>query len=113
MPYVTGAQILTHVGKTAPSADDTTWAGLCADAIEGAIHARLDAGGITPDTSGTNELEVAAVTDGAALFNSKAAPHGVLSLGIDGEAVRLGSDSLRACLPVLRRIHPTALIGIG
>ena len=38
---------------------------------------------------------------------------GVLSLGIDGEAVRLGADSLRACLPVIRRIHPTAGIGIG
>ncbi len=113
MPYVTGAQILTHVGKTSPSAEDTSWAGYCADAIEGAIHARLDAGGITPDTSGVDELEVAARTDGAALFNSKAAPHGVLSMGIDGEAVRLGADTLRATLPVIRRIHPTAGIGIG
>jgi hypothetical protein len=113
MPYVTGAQILTHVGKTSPTAEDTSWAGYCADAIEGAIHARLDAGGITPDTSGGDELEVAARTDGAALFNSKAAPHGVLSMGIDGEAVRLGADTLRATLPVIRRIHPTAGIGIG
>jgi hypothetical protein len=113
MPYVTGAQILTHVGKTSPTAEDTSWAGYCADAIEGAIHARLDAGGITPDTSGVDELEVAARTDGAALFNSKAAPHGVLSMGIDGEAVRLGADTLRATLPVIRRIHPTAGIGIG
>ena len=113
MSYVTGAQILTHVGKTAPTADDTSWAGLCAAAIEGAIHARLDAGAITPDASGVAELNVSALTDGAALFNSKAAPHGVLSMGIDGEAVRLGADSLRACLPVLRRIHSTALIGLA
>ena len=113
MPYVTGAQILTHVGKSSPTADETAWAGKCADAIEGAIHQRLNAGGITPDASGVDELEVSALTDGAALFNSKNAPHGVLSLGIDGEVVRLGSDSLRACLPVLRRIHPTAGIGIG
>lgn len=113
MPYVTGAAILTHVGKTSPSAGDTAWAGLCADAIEAAIHARLDAGAITPDSYGVDELEVSALTDGAALFNSRTAPHGVLSLGIDGEAVRLGADSLRATLPVLRRIHPTAGIGIG
>ncbi len=113
MPYVTGAQILTHVGKTSPTAEDTSWAGSCADAIEGAIHARLDAGGITPDASGIAELGVSARTDGAALFMSKTAPHGVLSLGIDGEAVRLGADSLRATLPVIRRIHPTAGIGIG
>ena len=113
MAYVTSAQILTQVGKTAPSADDTAWAVLCAAAIEGAIHARLDAGGITPDASGIAELNVSALTDGAALFNSKAAPNGILSMGPDGEAVRMGADSLRACLPVLRRIHPTALIGIG
>jgi len=113
MAYVTGAQILVAVGKTSPSGADTTWAGLCADAIEGAISARLDAGTITPDASGVDELEVAALNDGAALFNTRNAPHGVLSLGIDGEVVRLGSDSLRSVLPVIRRIHPTAGIGIG
>lgn len=113
MPYVTGAQILTHVGKSSPTADETAWAGSCADAIEAAILARLDAGGFTPSAAGVDELEVAARTDGAALFNSRAAPHGVLSLGIEGEAVRLGADSLRAVQPVIRRIHPTAGIGIG
>ena len=113
MPYVTGAQILTHVGKASPTADETAWAGKCADAIEGAIHARLDAGAITPDSSGVDELEVSALVDAAALFDSQAAPHGVLSVGVDGQAVRLGSDSLRATLPVIRRIHPTAGIGIG
>lgn len=113
MTYVTGAQILTHVGKAAPTGDETAWAGKCADAIEGAILALLDDGGVTPSAAGTDELEVAALTDGAALFNSKAAPHGVLSLGIEGEAVRLGADSVRAIRPVIRRIHPTAGIGIG
>ena len=113
MAYVTGAQITTHVGKPSPTAEEIAWALLCAAAIEGAISARLDAGSITPDASGVDELEVSALTDGAALFNSKAAPHGVLSMGIDGEAVRLGADSLRATLPVIRRIHPTAGIGIG
>src|SRR6188768_2192850 len=94
MPYVTGAQILVHVGKSSPTAADTTWAGLCADAIEAGIAARLD--GETPSSGGVDELEVAALTDGAALFNSRAAPHGVLSIGPDGESVRLGADSLRA-----------------
>ena len=111
MPYVTGAQILVHVNKTSPTAADTTWAGLCADAIEGAIEARLD--GETPTAGGTNELEVAALTDGAALFLSRSAPHGVQSIGPDGDAVRLGSDSLRAVLRVLSRVHSTAGIGIG
>ncbi len=113
MPYVTAAQILVHVGKTSPVQADTDWATLCAAAIEGAIATRLDSGGVTPDASGIDELEVSALTDGAALFNSRAAPHGVLSMGSDGDAVRLGADSLRATLPVLRRIHPTAGVGIG
>ena len=113
MAYVTAAQILTYMGKGAGTADEQSWAALCAAAIEGAIHQRLDAGGVTPDASGIDELEVSAVLDGCALFNSKNAPHGVLSVGIDGEAVRLGADSLRATLPVIRRIHPTAGIGIG
>jgi len=111
VPYVSGAQILAHVGKASPSAADTTWAGLCADAIEAAIEARLD--GETPSAGGTNELEVAALTDGAALFNSRAAPHGVLSIGPDGDAVRLGSDSLRAVHKVIVRVHSTAGYGIA
>ena len=111
MPYVTGTQILVHVGKGTGTAEEIAWAGKCADAIEGAIATRLE--GNTPDASGVDELEVAALTDGAALFQSKAAPNGVLSMGIDGEAVRLGADSLRAVQPVLRRIHPTSGVGIG
>jgi len=111
MTYVTGAQILVHVGKGSPTAADTTWAGLCADAIEAAVAARLD--GETPSAGGINELEVAALTDGAALFNTRAAPHGILSVGPDGDTVRLGSDSLRAVNRVLSRVHSTAGIGIG
>ena len=111
MTYVTGAQILTHVGKTSPTADDTAWAGTCADAIEAAIAARLD--GETPSAGGTDELEAAARNDGAALFNSRNAPNGVQSIGPDGDAIRLGADALRACKPVIQRVHSTAGIGIG
>ena len=114
MPYVTGTQITTHVGKPSPTAEEIAWAALCAAAIEGAIEVRVDTASFVPGaTPGGDELAVSALTDGAALFQSKAAPHGVLSMGIDGEAVRLGADSLRATLPVIRRIHPTAGIGIG
>jgi len=111
MTYVTGAQILTHVGKSSPTADDTAWAGTCADAIEAAIAYRLD--GETPSAGGVDELEAAARTDGAALFLTRNAPHGVLSIGPDLEAVRLGSDSLRAVDRVIARVHSTAGIGIG
>lgn len=114
MPYVTGTEILAHVGKVAPNtptAAEIAWAGKCADAIEGAIATRLE--GNTPNASGVDELEVAALTDGAALFNSKSAPHGVQTLGVDQTVVRLGADSMRALDPVIARVHPTAGIGIG
>lgn len=111
MPYVTGAAILAHVGKTSPTAGDTAWAASCADAIEAGIAARLD--GETPSAGGVDELEVAALTDGAALFNSRAAPHGILSVGPDGDAVRLGADSLRAVHKVIVRVHGTAGYGIA
>jgi len=102
MVYVTGAQILTHVGKTSPTADDTAWAGTCADAIEAALAFRLDDWAST--AGGVDQLEACARSDGAALFNSRAAPHGVLSIGPDGDAVRLGADYIRACNPVIARL---------
>ena len=111
MPYVTGAQILTHVGNGSPTAADTTWAGLCADAIEGAIATRLE--GQTPTADGVNELEVAALTDGAALYNTRDGPSGIVNIGPDGDVIRLGADSLRALKPVIARVHETAGIGIG
>ena len=111
MPYTTGAAILLLFGKSSPTAADTTWAGLCADAIEAAILARLD--GETPSAGGVDELEVAALTDGAALFNSRNAPHGVANIGPDGDIVRYGADILRAVNKVLGRVHSTAGIGIG
>jgi hypothetical protein len=111
MTYVTGAQILAHRQVTSPSGADTTWAGLCADAIEGAIADKLE--GATPTATRIDQLEVAAIIDGAALYATRAAPHGVLTIGQDGEAVRLGADSLREVIPVIRRIHATAGIGIG
>lgn len=112
MPYVTGAQITTACGKGAtPNADDVAWAGLCADAINAAIADRLD--GETPSAGGIDQLEVAALTDGQMLFNSRAAPHGVLSIGPEGESVRLGADSLRAVNKVITRVHSTAGYGIA
>lgn len=111
-PYVTGAQILQHVaGSGAPSADadDLTWAGKCADAIEGAIAHRLGDGAYTPTSSQDDRLTAAALTDGAALYLTRKAPHGVLTFTPDGDVARLGASDLRACEPILAVIDP----GIG
>lgn len=111
MPYVTGAAILTHVGQSSPTADDEAWADDCAAAVDAAITARLD--GETPGSGFTLELTRSALEDGAAAYLARKAPHGILTLGPDGEAVRLGADILRASTAVLGRHLPTAGIGIG
>jgi len=108
-PYVTGALILQHVaGSGAPSADadDVTWAGKCADAIEGAIAHRLGEGAYTPSTEQDARLVAAALTDGAAMYLTRKAPHGVLTFTPDGDVARLGAADLRACEPILATIDP-------
>lgn len=110
-PYVTGAAILTHAGADAggvtPTPDDEAWADVCAAAIEAEIADRL----VDVTLSATQEDAVtrAALDDGAAAYARRRAPHGVLSIGPDGQAVRLGADVLLTLKPVLRRISP----GIG
>jgi hypothetical protein len=111
MPYVTGTQILVNVGKGAGTAQEQADAQKCADAIEAAIALRLD--GETPSAGGVDALEVSALIDGSALFNMLATPSGIASITMEGEVVRLGSDSLRASNPVIWRVHSTAGIGIG
>ncbi len=96
-PYVTGAEILAHVaGGNTPSADagDVTWAAKCAAAIEEVVSGYLN--GSTPSAGLEARITVAAEADGAALYQSRKAPHGVLSFGPDGEAVRLGASDHRA-----------------
>lgn len=93
-PYVTGAEILTAVGNSPGSAEDQAWAAKCAAAIEAIITDRLD--GTTPTADFEARLHVAAELDGAALYTTRSSPHGVLSIGPDGSAVRLGSSQSRA-----------------
>lgn len=108
MTYVTGAAILAHVGKTAPTAAETAWAGTCADALEAVIAHRM--ADVTITAGITDELERAALQDGAAAFVDRSAPHGIQTTGPDGQTVRLGRDIVRALEPVFLRY---ALPGIG
>ena len=105
-PYVTAAEILAATGGT-----DAAWAAIVAAAIEGAITDRLD--GHTPSAAFDAALQRSAVIDGAAAYVEIKAPSGIVSLGADGEAFRLGADSLRSTEPVMRRHLPAAGVGIG
>lgn len=113
MPYVTGAAILAHVaGTAAPSTvpADEAWADTVAAAIEGEIETGLDGRTVDPGSPAEAALTMAALQDGAAAYLARKAPHGIMTAGPDGDAVRLGADALRALRPVLGRYGPT---GIG
>lgn len=112
-PYVDGDAILAHVaGDGTPSAvpADVAWADTVAAAIEGVIAHRMDGVTVAADSAADSELRAAALTDGAAAYLSRRAPHGVMSMGPDGDAVRLGRDIVRALEPVFGRYAP---LGIG
>jgi len=103
MAYVTAAEILTHAGVTSPTAGDTEWAQDVAAAIEAEIAFGMLDVTVDPGSDTEAAIRAAALTDAAAAYVSRKAPHGILSVGPDGEAVRLGSDIVRALRPVFRR----------
>lgn len=104
MAYVTGTLILAHAGVTSPTAADTAWAATVAAAIEATIAHRLTGYTINPDTDEANILTRAALQDAAAAYAERDAPHGVLTMGPDGQVTRLGRDIVRALEPVFMRI---------
>lgn len=99
MPYVTGAAILAAVEKGSPSAADSDWADLVAAAIDAAITRRLR--DETPSAELEAELARSALLDGMAAYAERRAPHGILSIGPDGDVARMGARMLRATSPVL------------
>lgn len=101
MPYVTGSDIIAAAEVPAASAADTAWAGKVADAIEADIAHRMT--GVTITAGITDELERAALLDGLAAYAERAAPHGVLTVGPDGDVVRLGRNIARALEPIYQR----------
>ncbi len=106
--YITAQDILTHGKVTSPTVADTDWAEVCAAAVNGAVGYFLE--DQTVSAYAAAELYRAALMDGIGAYADRAAPHGVLSLEVDGSAIRLGADILRASWPALRR-H--ALIGMA
>jgi hypothetical protein len=101
MPYVVAADILEHAKVSSPSAADTEWAGIVADALEAVIAHRMT--GITITADITSELERAALLDGLAAYAERSAPHGIVELGDGTSTARLGRDITRALEPVFYR----------
>jgi hypothetical protein len=109
MPYVTGSEILAHVRKSDPEADDTAWAATVAARLEAVIAHRMEGVTVDPGSDAEAELIGAALQDGAAEYIARKAPHGVIVVG-PGDATRLGADIVRSLEPVFRRY---ALPGIA
>jgi hypothetical protein len=96
----TGPAIVAALGTTGV---DTAWAATCAAAVNAAIGTRLN--DYVPTVGGLAEAELtrSALLDGVAAYKDRDAPHGILSIGPDGEIARTGSDIVRWSNPVINR----------
>lgn len=102
--YVEAEDVIADAGVQTPASDpDTEWATQCAAAVQEAIDHELAGVTITDPSGPFDAIRAAARVDAAAAYVSRRAPHGILSVGPEGQAVRLGSDIIRALRPVLAR----------
>jgi len=99
---ITGAEILTIAGVTAPTAEDQAWADLCAAATDDAAATFLD----WPDPIiDTGEIKPLCLLAGAELYVRRAAPFGQTGY-VDlntGGMVRMARDFLEGVKPALAR----------
>lgn len=110
---VDGDTIMLAGGKTpdvSPSTgDDQWWADICAAAVNAAITTALNGATVASPSDAEDELTRVAILDGLEMFRAKDARFGVLSVGPDGEPVRVATNLLWS-VPVLARY---ATPGIG
>lgn len=75
---------------------------MCAAAVNAAILTRLNGYSVSSPSQAEDELSRSALLDGLEFFRSKDARFGVLSVGPDGEPVRVAVDLLWS-VPVIGR----------
>ena len=97
-----GSDILTAADKGSPTAGETAWAADCAAAVNAAIETRLNGYTVASPSNAEDELTRSALLDGLEYFRSKDARFGILSVGPDGEPVRVAVDLLWS-VPVIAR----------
>lgn len=95
-----GSAIVAALGTTGV---DSTWAGQCAAQVNSAITTRLNGYTVAASSDAEKELTRTALLDGIAAYKDRDAPHGILSIGPDGEVARVGSDVVRWSAPVIAR----------
>ena len=110
---VTGDAIMLAAGKTPvvtpPAGSEQAWANTCAASVNAAIETRLNGYTVAAASNAEAELTKSALLDGLEAFRSKDARFGILTVGPDGDPVRVAVDILWS-VPVIARY---AIPGIG
>jgi hypothetical protein len=107
--WVTGPDILAHWNVRVPSPEDSTWAELCASAVNAGIGRRLeDVVLVFPiEPVGSTmyaELRYAAVLAGAEAYKRREAAFGVTGYSdLQGIAIRVARDYLETVSPIIAR----------
>jgi hypothetical protein len=104
--WVTGPAILAHWNVRVPAAEDSTWAELCAAAVNAGMARRLaDAELVIPiDPALYAELHYAAIVAGAEAYKRREAAFGVTGYSdLQGIAIRVARDYLESVSPIIAR----------
>ena len=102
--WVTGPQILAHVGNVTPTASDTAWSAACATAISDGINRELGRNADPLPTGALAELTAAALVAGTEAYKRREAPFGVTGYtDLMGGAIRVSRDWLDAIGPQIDR----------
>jgi hypothetical protein len=105
MEWVTAETILTRAGAPAsPSAEDSAWAAVCADAVNAGLDARLEgAVWVTPPPLPPELVYVAQIA-GVEAYKRREAVFGITGyVDLQGAAVRIARDYLEAQAPIIAR----------
>ena len=106
--WITAETILERAGNRSPSAEDTTWAELCAGAVNAGIDKRLEG------TAWVNpliypaelppELTWCASVAGVEAYKRREATFGLTGyMDLQGAAIRVARDYLEAQAPIIAR----------
>lgn len=102
--WVTGSDILQHVGNTSPSSADTYWAAQCAEAVSSGINRYLGVAADPLPEGALEEIAPAAIVAGTEAYKRREAPWGMTGyLDLQGAALRVSRDWLDSIRPQLQR----------
>jgi len=101
MASLTGAQILTFVGVKTPTAEDTDWSDMVAEALLEGLTVRLN-GALPPTPS--RELDVALLLGGAEAYKRREAQFASAGYAdLEGSAIKFARDYLDSIRPMIDR----------